>query len=186
MSDPTGKPEPGGPVIEPTTPSWVAIAAALGAGATYLVLDGLRRAGQSLPRVEAISWASVAIIAAGITYLAVSTGRLVRERRADLDNLAAVNRLLLGKGSLLGGAGLGGAYVTLVLMSLSGWPAPLAQDRVIHGSIAVALCVWWAVAGWFLERACRVPRDPDDTPEDEIEGGDTRRSEPGGDGPPLS
>ena len=73
-----------------------------------------------------------------------------------------------------GGAGLGAAYLFWVVLSLPGWPAPLAQGRVVHGSIATVLCACWALAGWFLERACRIRKDSgDDTPGDVPDPDDT-------------
>lgn len=154
------------PTIEPTTPSWVAIAAAMGAGVAWVVLTALQRGGQSLPQVEPLSWISVALIAAGIAALAVTTSRARRDRPDALDPRQAVNRLLLGKTSILAGAGLGAAYVVLVVLATPAWPAPMAQSRVVNGAIAAALCAAWALAGWSLERACRLPDDPDETDEE--------------------
>lgn len=155
---------PAHPAIEPTTPSWVVVAAMLGGGLAWLVFSTLQRLGESLPRLEPIAWLSVAVLAGATGWLAVTTTSTVRTHRQDLSPSAAVNRLLLGKTSILAGAGLGAAYLVLVLLALPGWPAPLAQGRVLHGSVAAALSVAWAAAGWLLERACRVPRDPENPP----------------------
>lgn len=183
MTSPGRHPQP---TIEPTSPSWVVVSALLGAGSAWLLLSTLQRLGESLPRIEPVAWVSVGVVAAGIAFLAVSTSRIVRERRADLDARSAVTRLLLGKTSILGGSGLGAAYLFGVIMAAPAWPAPLAQGRVINGSIAAVLCVAWAVAGWFLERACRVPRDPDDdTPGFPPDADDTPPPRHGDGAPPI-
>ena len=183
MTEPGKTPHP---TIEPTSPGWVVTSAMLGAGSAWLLFNTLQRMGESLPRIEAVAWVSVGVLAAGIAALAVNTARLVKERRTDLDPRAAVNRLLLGKTSLLAGAGLGAAYLFWVVLSLPGWPAPLAQGRVVHGSIATVLCACWALAGWFLERACRIRKDSgDDTPGDVPDPDDTLPPHPEPSGPTL-
>lgn len=182
MTAPEG---PRQPTVEPTRPGWVALAVVLGGGACALLMTALVRFGSSLPRVEPVAWLSVGLLAGGVGYLAVVTRRLVRDRRADLDAKSALYRLLLGKTSILAGAGLGAAYVVLVAFSLPGWPAPFAQGRVVHGGVAAVLCAVWAVAGWRLERACRIPDDPDDGESDDEASGDTRPDHEEGGGPAL-
>lgn len=154
-----------GPTIEPTTASQVVVAALAGAAFTWLGLTTLRNAGGSLPLLGPAAWASVGLVALGVGVLAVRTHRTVQVRREPLEPQQGMTRLLLGKTSLLGGVLLAAVYATVVVMAVEGWPAPLAVDRVVHAAVASALSVAWAVAGWFLERACRIPPSDDDTPD---------------------
>ncbi len=153
------------PTIEPTTATQVAIAAVAGGGLAWLLFGTLQGQGVALPVLGPVAWGSVVLIAVGIAYLAARTHAAVQRRRESIDPQQAVTRLLLGKTSILGGAALGAAYLALVWLARAGWPAPLATERVLHGSIAALACVGWSLAGWFLERACRIPDDNDrDTP----------------------
>lgn len=159
------------PTVLPTKATEV-LAAALGGGLlAFMVFGGLVRFGRSLPLLGPAAWLSVAVCAAGIGGLAVVTRGTVQKRRGHLEPRSAVTRLLLGKTSLLAGAFLGAAYLGLVVVAAQGWPAPLAQERILHGGLAVLASVAWAVFGWLLERACRIPGDdakpPQEGPDDE-------------------
>lgn len=160
------------PTILPTRGTEVATAALAGGSLAFLVFTGVVRFGQSLPVLGPAAWLSIAVCAAWTGRLAVVTRAALHQRRESLEPRTAVTRLLLGKTSLLAGTFLGAAYLGLIGVAVGGWPAPLARERVLHGGIAVVACAAWAVLGWLLERACRIPPD-DDTPPD------TR----GGDGP---
>lgn len=155
-----------GPTVRPTRPGHVALAAVVGVATTWLTLDLLARFGLALPQVGPVAWASVGLLAGATAWLAVSTHAAVQRRREPMDPDRAVARLVLGKTSVLAGALVAGAYLAVVVHSLGGAPAPLPQARALHGSIAALLAAGWAVAGVLLERACRIPRDPDDDPTD--------------------
>ena len=159
MSEPT-------PTLLPTKTTEVVAAALAGGILAYLVFGGFVRFGQSLPLLGPVAWLSILALGVGIAVLAVRTHRALQVRREQMEHSKALTRLLLGKTSLLGGAFLGAAYLGLAAVAASGWPAPLAVERVVHAGLAVVACVGWATAGWFLEQACRVPRDPDDTTRD--------------------
>lgn len=117
--------------------------------------------GGTLPIPSYPAWASIALIAVGIGWLAFTTRRLVARDRAALDAGQAVTRLVLGKTSQVGSALMFGGYAALVWAAVDAWPAPLAIERVVHASAAVAACLAWGLAGRFLEDACRIPDDDD-------------------------
>lgn len=142
------------PSIPPTRPLHVVTSALLGFAVAFAALWWWQGSGESLPIPGWASWASVALIAGGIAWL--SRDRKPREPQQS------VNRALLGKTSMVAGAFLGAAYLALVALTLPGLPAPLAQERLIHGVLAVVACVLWVVAGWFLQRACLIPPDEDE------------------------
>ena len=147
------------PTILPTRATEVASAALAGGLVAVLAFGGLVRFGQSLPLLGPLAWLSVAVCAAAIGVLAIRTRRAVQKRREPIDPRRAVNRLLLGKTALLAGSFLGAAYVGLVAVAAQGWPAPLAQERMLHGGLAAVACVVLAVVGRVLENACRIPPD---------------------------
>ena len=151
-----------GPTISPTRPLLlVGVAAAVLVGAR-LALAWWQGRGASLPIPGVVSWASVALIAVGVAWLARRTRRTLAEDRAALDPQQAVTRLLLGKTSQVAGAVLLGGYAALVWAAAHALPAPLAVERVVHAGVAVLACLGWVLAGRSLEAACRVPEPPDD------------------------
>lgn len=154
MSEPT-------PTILPTRATEVVTAALAGGLLALGVFGGLVRFGQSLPLLGPAAWLSIAVCAAGIGGLALVTRRAVQKRREPIEPRRAVTRLLLGKTSLRAGSFLGAAYLGLVAVAAQGWPAPLAQDRILHGGLAALACAAWAALGGLLERSCRIP--PEDT-----------------------
>ncbi len=159
---------PHGPTISPTRGLHV-LGAALGVlVAARLGLAWWQGQGGSLPIPGYPAWASIALIAVGIGWLAFSTRRLIARDRTLLDAQQAVTRLVLGKTSQVGGALLLGAYGALAWAAAEALPAPLALERVVHAGLAVAACLAWVGAGRALETACRIPDDGDgnspDTP----------------------
>lgn len=160
------------PTIEPTRPLHVALAGLIGLAGAALALWWWQGTGGTLPVPGVVSWASVLVITLGVGWLALRTRRTVREDRTSLDPEQAVTRLLLGKTSLLAGAFLAGLYGALVLFSLAALPAPLALERLVHGSAAIAACLAWVLAGGFLQWSCRIPPPADDTPDNAEEPGE--------------
>ena len=155
------------PTIRPTGWRAVVVAAMLGAGVTWLVTQGLLYAGGALPTLGTGSWVPMLLLAALTGWLAWITHQAVGVRREALEPRTAVMRLQLAKAGVLAAAALGAGYLALVGVSLGGWPAPLAQGRVLHGVVAVVASVAWGVAALALERACRIPRPPEEPPESE-------------------
>lgn len=152
------------PTVNATRPVHVAAAIALGGLVVGGALWWWQGQGGSLPVVGPVAWASVLLIAGGVAWLAHRTRRTVRTARADLPAEQALTRVVLGKTSVLGGAFLGAAYAALVVLAMPALPAPLARERVLHGSLAVIACVLWAAVGAWLQAACRIPPG-DDTPD---------------------
>ena len=162
-----------GPTIRPTTPLQVVGSAVGVLVAARLALAWWQGRGESLPIPGVVAWASIALIAAGIAWLAARTRRTLARDRTALDPQQAVTRLLLGKTSQVAGALLAGGYGALAWAAADALPAPLAVERVVHAGLAVLACVGWILAGRRLEAVCRIPDDPDE------EGPDTRHGASG-------
>lgn len=155
-----------GPTIRPTRLPQV-FGAALGVLlVARLGLAWWQGQGGSLPIPGYPAWASVGLIAIGITWLAHTTRRTIAADRTALDHQQAVTRLVLGKTSQVGAALLLGAYGALAWAAAGALPAPLAIERVVHAGLAVLACAGWLVAGRVLEAACRIPDDEEgDSPD---------------------
>jgi Protein of unknown function (DUF3180) len=149
------------PTVVPTSARAVVLAALVGAGVSWLGLQVVRYAGAALPLPGMGAWASVLLLTAATGWLAWRTRDAVR-RREHIDVAVSVTRLRIGKAGALGGAALGGAYLAFSVVAFGGWPAPLAQSRVLDALVALIACVGWGISGLALERACRIPGDPDE------------------------
>lgn len=144
----------------------VAVSVVVGAGLAWIGVALVRAVGGSLPRVGMVSWLSLLLLALGTGWLVVRVRSRLAKDRVAVDPRHAVRWLVWGKTSLLAGAAVAGAWLSFGLAALPGLPAPNDVERVTHATIAAVLSVGWAVAGWFVERACRVPPpdDSDDSP----------------------
>ncbi len=159
----------------PTTPGRVAptraptVAATLiGGGAAgwsaFTVLDAF---GAALPRMPVEVTYVIAILAVLVGVQAVIAHRAIQVRRTPIAPQRALALLVLGKACLLTGAALAGGYAAVAAYNWSRLDAALPRERVVSSVTAVVASVGLAVAGAFLERACRIPRpgkDDDATP----------------------
>ncbi|MFV0407717.1 MAG: DUF3180 domain-containing protein [Propioniciclava sp.] len=150
------------PRLAPTR--WYQVAAALIVGfvMVWLVLWTVQNQGGSVPLIGPIAWVAVVLITAGVVWLARRTRRELRSGPGVLTARIAVTRAVLGRTSILAAAALAGAYLAVIALMIPMWPAPFAQQRILHASLAVLACLGWGSAGWRLEWACRIP--PSDTP----------------------
>lgn len=153
------------PTVAPTRRGHLVLAAVGVLLGGRLALGWWRDQGGSLPVPGVMSWASVALLAAGMAWLARTTRRTIARDRASLDPQQAVTRLLLGKTSQVAGSLLLGAYAALAWVAIDGLPAPLAVERLIHAGAACVACVAWVITGHALEAACRIPDDDDESPD---------------------
>lgn len=138
----------------------------VGAGLSWTGVLLIRMLGYSLPRVGPLTWISWLLLAIGTCWYAFRAYRQIQKQRTFIDPRRAVRWLAWGKTSLLAGAGLAGAWLAFGIAVLPGLPAPYAVERAVHAGIGVFLSISWAVAGWFLERSCRIPPAPKDEDDD--------------------
>jgi hypothetical protein len=133
------------------TVCWVGLDIWTGSGGNPLPL--------SWPAVAGTLALVVVVIAAGLPVR-----RWVRGRRdRALDPLVAARTAVLAKAAAYGGAALTGWYLSqalLILPELVG----ARRDRFIVALVAAAAAVSVSVAGFVVQRWCRVPPDDDGTP----------------------
>jgi len=83
-------------------------------------------------------------------------------RRERLQPHEAVNRLVLAKACALGGAFVAGGYLGYAL-SWVGASAELSGERITLSLVAAGGAALTVAGSLFLERACRVTGDEDET-----------------------
>jgi hypothetical protein len=108
-----------------------------------------------------IAWG---FLAALLFVAARNTHQRIQVRRERVEASRAVFLLLLGKASAFVGALCTGLYTGFALSFLDAMSASGPRNRVIVAGVAAVISVLVAVAGLLLERACRIPEEPDDTP----------------------
>jgi hypothetical protein len=114
-----------------------------------------------------LSWFSVVatvalvavVIAAGLPVRNWVSGQ--RERR--LDPLVAARTAVLAKAAAYGGAALTGWFLSQALSLLPELVGD-RRDRFIAGLAGAGAAVAVSVAGFVVQRWCRIPPDDDDTP----------------------
>ncbi|MBQ1024433.1 DUF3180 domain-containing protein [Micromonospora sp. C95] len=154
-------PPPDGSRMGPTRISTLVVTALAAAAAAWLLISGIYYDRlPPLPWLPVVTLAGLAVLEA---YAAINTrGRIDRRPGRDPVNPLMVARfVVLAKASALVGAIFAGGYA-----GLTGWlfvqPTRAAADdrpAAIAGVLASTALV--AAALW-LERACRVPEQPDD------------------------
>jgi hypothetical protein len=156
------QPDPPQGTIGPTRARYLAAAFALGGGLGYLLVPLTERLNGSAPTVAWRSVGVLAVIAAVLLAQAYTTHRTVHRERARLAAHRAVNLLMLAKASALTGALVAGGYTGFAVQFLDRLDVDLPRERVIASFGAAAASVAIVIAALLLERACRVPRDPED------------------------
>lgn len=147
-----------------------------GAGVLGLLLGSsvrplVERAGGIAPAVPWLSVITLLFLAALLGALAFDTHRTLHVRHERMDPARAVALLVLGKACALAGAIVAGGYLGYGLSFLSSWEAALPRERVVRSGLVVLAAAAVAVTALLLERACRVPTDPDDDPDERLPAG---------------
>lgn len=144
------------------------IAAGAGVMAALLLVLGVQLATGQPPVLPWTGPAVLLFVAAVVAGLAWSTWRRVQSRRERIEPERGLMMVALGKASALGGAAIAAGYLAFVGVSVGNLSATGPQQRLVRGLVAAFGGVLIAAAGLWLERACKVPDDPDsDLPEQE-------------------
>lgn len=174
------EPAPGS--VRPTSARLLVAAALAGLVVGWFGGTLLERTQGAAPTVP---WTSVLVLlfaAAALGWTAWGTWRTIHRQRRWLEPHQAVNRLVLAKASSLVGALVAGVYVGYGALFLDDMSAPLPQERVIRSGLVAVAAGLVLVTGLLLERACRVPKGPEDVDTDVDADPDRDRDEPDGKG----
>lgn len=129
-----------------------------------LLVDAYRATGAVGPLVP---WFA-GVLPVALAVLLVVHGRRVRRLvngdPTTLTPLTAARVAVLAQASSRVGAGVAGFYVGVLAVNLTGPPSPLHREQVPTSAVAAAGFVALAIAGWIVERWCRIPEDDDDRP----------------------
>lgn len=95
----------------------------------------------------------------------------VHRKPGRVEPLVAVRLLLLGKASALVGALIGGGYAGVAIALAGRIGGSFGDAQVIRGFVTAGVGILVVVGALLLERACKIPDQPDD--EDSEGGGDS-------------
>jgi hypothetical protein len=151
------------PSMQPTSPAALVVAALAAAALAWLAISRFYGDIPTLPWLPVITVAALAVLEG---YAALATKARIDRRpgREPVDPLLVARFVVLAKASSMAGAIFGGLYA-----GVTGWLL-IERQRLTHaaadlpaaaGGLA-ASCLLVAAALW-LERSCRVPKQPDDT-----------------------
>ncbi|GEM_PF-202975 len=155
-------PEPQGS-LRPTDLRAVIVAALCGAVLAWFILSIFVITDVMVP---VLTWSLpiiLGIVAVGVWVDSRILRRKVLDHHREVSPTEGLVSLALGKALVLTGFALAGACVVYVLNFIRQLSIPYPRQRVITGTVTALVCLGLGLAGWALERACRVP--PDDGPD---------------------
>jgi len=159
LADP---PDPTKATIGPTRFRVLAVAFAVGAVLGYTIVPVSERLNATAPMIQWDAVVVLAAIAAMLLALAYTTYRTVHRERRLIEPHRALNYLMLAKACALMGALVAGGYLAFGVQFLDQMDIELPRERVIRSFSAAAAAIVVMVSGLLLERACRIPRDPEE------------------------
>lgn len=154
--------EPSGGSVNLTPFRALVVAAVFGGLAGWLVVVIANAFDLIPPEVPWTAPIGLILVAALVGALAYATHQRIQVRRERIEPQRAVALLVLGKASALAGALVAGGYFAFALMFLTRLDAAAPRDRVIRSAVAIVAGVALCIMGLLLERACKVPTEPDE------------------------
>ncbi|WP_242001809.1 DUF3180 domain-containing protein [Kribbella steppae] len=155
-------PRPGS--VRPTS-RWLLVAiGVLGAAVGLTMVQAIESGGGVAPAVSWLTLVAWTFLAALLFAAARNTHQRIQVRRERVEPARAVFLLLIGKASAFVGALCAGVYAGFALSFLEAVSSSGPRNRVIMAGAAAVVSVLVVTAGLLLERACRIPEDPDETP----------------------
>jgi H+/Cl- antiporter ClcA len=154
--------EPSGGSVNLTPFRALVVAAVFGGLSGWLVVVIANAFDLIPPEVPWTAPIGLILVAALVGALAYATHQRIQVRRERIEPQRAVALLVLGKASALAGALVAGGYFGFALMFLARLDAAAPRDRVIRSAVAIVAGVALSIMGLLLERACKVPTEPDE------------------------
>ena len=155
-------PRPGS--VRPTSRRLLIAIGVLGAAVGWTMVKAIESGGGVAPSVSWLTSVAWGFLAALLFVAARNTHQRIQVRRERVEPSRAVFLLLLGKASAFVGALCTGVYTGFALSFVSAVGSSGPRNRVITAGVAAVISVLVVTAGLLLERACRIPDDPEDTP----------------------
>jgi hypothetical protein len=149
--------------VRPTRSRPLLLGAAVIAIITWLGLRSWSSTGHELPALPWTAPAVMALMAVAVLVAGVPVRRWTRGARTEpLDPLVAARTVVLAKSAQYAGALLTGWYTGQAVVLLSSLDVEPRRSLLLRAliSVATAVAVW--VAGWLVERFCRVDRRGED------------------------
>jgi len=154
--------EPSGGSVNLTPFRALVVAAVFGGLSGWLVVVTANAFDLIPPEVPWTAPIGLILVAALVGALAYATHQRIQVRRERIEPQRAVALLVLGKASALAGALVAGGYFGFALMFLARLDAAAPRDRVIRSAVAIVAGIVLCIVGLLLERACKVPTEPDE------------------------
>jgi hypothetical protein len=154
--------EPSGGSVKLTPFRTLVVAVLFGGLAGWLLVVTANAFDLIPPEVPWTAPIGLILVAALVGALAYGTHQRIQVRHERIEPQRAVAFLVLGKASALAGALVAGGYFGFALMFLTRLDASAPRDRVIRSALAVVAGIVLCVMGLLLERACKVPTEPDE------------------------
>ncbi|WP_184799465.1 DUF3180 family protein [Kribbella italica] len=155
-------PRPGS--VRPTSRRLLIAIAVLGTAIGVTMVKAIESGGGVAPTVSWLTLVAWSFLAALLFVAARNTNQRVQVRRERIEASRAVFLLMIGKASAFVGALCTGVYAGFALSFVNAVGSSGPRNRVITAGVAAVISVLVVTAGLLLERACRVPEDPDETP----------------------
>ncbi|WP_432883147.1 DUF3180 domain-containing protein [Kribbella sp. CA-245084] len=155
-------PRPGS--VRPTSRRLLVAIAVLGVAIGVTMVKAIESGGGVAPAVSWLTLIAWAFLAALLFAAARNTNQRIQVRRERMEPSRAVFLLMIGKASAFVGALCAGVYAGFALSFLQAMGSSGPRNRVIMAAAAAVISVLVVTAGLLLERACRIPEDPDETP----------------------
>lgn len=156
------EPEPGR--VRPISRRLLAGIAVLGGAIGWTGVALIERGGGVAPTVSWLTPVAWAFLAALLFVAARNTHQRIQIRRERVDPQRAVFLLLMAKASAFVGALCAGVYAGFALRFVDAFDSAGPRNRIITAGLSALFAALVVIAGLLLERACRVPRKPDETP----------------------
>ncbi|MFY0406876.1 DUF3180 domain-containing protein [Solicola sp. PLA-1-18] len=145
-----------------TSPVALALLVAVGLVAGRAIRIVVENLGWIVPSVPWTAPVALFFVAAILGTLAWSTYQALHRDRRRMQSDRAVRLLALAKSCAVVGALVLGGYLGFALSYVDSMDAALPRERVVRSLVAAVGAALVLVASLLLERACEVPKDPDD------------------------
>ncbi len=153
--------DPDQATIGPTRFRFLVVAFVLGALVGYTLVPLSEQLHGTAPTIQWTSVGVLAVIAVVLLALAYSTYRTLHRERRRMEPHRAVNFLMMAKACALVGGFLAGGYVGFGAQFIDQMDVVLPRERVIRSFAAAGASCAIVFCALLLERACRVPSDPE-------------------------